>query len=95
MVADMEKGQSLSSLLKKVGQFPELLVQMTAIGEETGHLAEMLLSAGDSLESDARAALQRLTALLEPALIITTALVVAFIIVSLLLPILNLYEIQF
>jgi general secretion pathway protein F len=95
MVAEMEKGQSLSSQLKKVGEFPELLVQMTAIGEETGHLAEMLLSAGDSLENDARAALKRLTALLEPAMILTTALVVAFIIVSLLLPILNLYEIQF
>jgi general secretion pathway protein F len=93
--ADVEKGQQLSGLLKKVGLFPELFLQMIAIGEETGHLAEMLLSAADSLESDARAAVRRLLALLEPVLILVTALVVAFIIVSLLLPILNLYEIQF
>ena len=68
---------------------------MIAIGEETGHLAEMLLSASTSLENDARTAVSRLMALLEPVLILSTALVVAFIIVSLMLPILNLYEMQF
>jgi general secretion pathway protein F len=95
VLANVEKGQQLSGLLKKVGMFPELFLQMTAIGEETGHLADMLLSAAGSLENDARSAVQRLLALLEPVLILVTSLVVAFIIVSLLLPILNLYEIQF
>ncbi|MFZ5447266.1 MAG: type II secretion system F family protein [Thermodesulfobacteriota bacterium] len=93
--ADVEKGKPLSGLLKKGGLFPELFLQMVAIGEESGQLAEMLLSAANSLEKDARAAVRQLLALLEPALILTTAVVVAFIIVSLLLPILNLYEIQF
>jgi general secretion pathway protein F len=95
VLTNVEKGQQLSGLLKKVGMFPELFLQMTAIGEETGHLADMLLSAAGSLENDARSAVQRLLALLEPVLILVTSLVVAFIIVSLLLPILNLYEIQF
>jgi general secretion pathway protein F len=94
VLENVEKGQRLSGLLKKVGVFPELFLQMVGIGEETGHLAEMLLSAGDSLENDARAAVRRLLALLEPVLILVTALIVAFIIVSLLLPILNLYEIK-
>jgi general secretion pathway protein F len=93
--AEVEKGQPLSALLKKVGQLPELFLQMVAIGEETGHLGEMLLAAADSLENDARAAVRRLLALLEPILILVMSLVVAFIIVSLLMPILNLYEIQF
>jgi general secretion pathway protein F len=95
VLANVEKGQQLSVLLKKVGMFPELFLQMVAIGEETGHLADMLLSAADSLENDARTAVRRLMALLEPVLILVTAMVVAFIIVSLMLPILNLYEIQF
>lgn len=90
----VEKGKQLSVMLKKVGMFPELFLQMVAIGEETGHLAEMLLSAADSLEKEARKAIRRLLALLEPILILVTAMAVAFIIVSLLLPILNLYEIQ-
>jgi general secretion pathway protein F len=95
VLGNVEKGQQLSGLLKKVGLFPELFLQMTAIGEETGHLADMLLSAAGSLENDAREAVRRLLALLEPVLILVTSLVVAFIIISLLLPILNLYEIQF
>ena len=95
VLANVEKGQQLSVLLKKVGMFPELFLQMVAIGEETGHLADMLLSAADSLENDARTAVRRLMAMLEPVLILATALVVAFIIVSLMLPILNLYEINF
>jgi general secretion pathway protein F len=94
VLGNVEKGKQLSSLLKKVGMFPELFLQMVAIGEETGHLAEMLLSAAASLEKDARITIRRLLAMLEPLLILATALVVAFIIVSLLLPILNLYEIQ-
>jgi general secretion pathway protein F len=94
VLENVEKGQQLSGLLKKVGLFPELFLQMVAIGEETGHLADMLLSAAASLENDARSAVRRLLALLEPVLILVTSLVVAFIIISLLLPILNLYEIN-
>jgi len=92
---EVEKGQRLSSLLMKVGLLPDILVQMVAVGEETGHLDDMLLSAGDSLEHSARARVKRFLAWLEPVLILSTALVVAFIIVSLLLPILNLYEVNF
>jgi len=95
VLANVEKGQQLSVLLVKVGLFPELFLQMVAIGEETGHLADMLLSAAQTLENDARTAVQRLMALLEPVLILSTAVLVAFFIVSLMLPILNLYEIQF
>lgn len=92
---EVEKGQPLSALLKKVGLLPELFLQMVAIGEETGHLGEMLLSAADSLENDARAAVRRMLALLEPLLILVMSLVVGFIVVSLLMPILNLYDISF
>ena len=92
---EVEKGQQLSALLKKVGLLPELFLQMVAIGEETGHLGEMLLSAADSLENDARAAVRRMLALLEPLLILVMSLVVGFIVVSLLMPILNLYDISF
>lgn len=95
VVVEVEKGQRLSGLLRKVGLLPELFLQMIGIGEETGHLADMLLSAADSLEAAARAGVRRFLALLEPLLILAMALVVAFIIVSLLMPILNLYEISF
>jgi general secretion pathway protein F len=90
----VKKGQSLSGLLRKSAMFPDFFLEMTAVGEETGQLAEMLLNAADSLENEARTRVRRLLALVEPALILSMALVVGFVIVSLLLPILNLYEIQ-
>jgi general secretion pathway protein F len=94
VVEDVKKGQSLSGLLRKSAMFPDFFLEMTAVGEETGQLAEMLLNAADSLENEARTRVRRLLALVEPALILSMALVVGFVIVSLLLPILNLYEIQ-
>lgn len=95
VAAEVEKGQQLSGPLKRLGQFPELFVQLVAIGEETGRLSEMLLAAAGSLEEESRVALRRFMALLEPILILVMALIVALIIVSLLLPIMNLYDIQF
>ncbi len=94
VVEDVKKGQNLSGLLRKSAMFPDLFLEMIAVGEETGQLAEMLLNASDSLESQARTKVRRLLAILEPALILSMALIVAFVIVSLLLPILNLYEIK-
>ncbi|MDI6853504.1 MAG: type II secretion system F family protein [Deltaproteobacteria bacterium] len=94
VVEDVKQGQSLSGLLRKSAMFPELFLEMIAVGEETGQLADMLLKASDSLENEARTKVRRLLALLEPVLILSMALVVAFVIVSLLLPILNLYEIS-
>lgn len=94
VVEDVKKGQSLSGLLRKSGLFPEIFLQMIAVGEETGQLGDMLLKAADSLESEARNKVKRLLAWLEPVLILSMAVVVAFLIISLLLPILNLYEIS-
>ena len=68
---------------------------MVAVGEETGRLAEMLLNAAQSQEAEVRSEVKRLVALLEPVLILGMGLLVAFIIVSLLMPILNLYEFSF
>ncbi len=94
VVEDVKKGQSLSGLLRKSGLFPEIFLQMIAVGEETGQLGDMLLKAADSLEGEARNKVKRLLAWLEPVLILSMAVVVAFLIISLLLPILNLYEIS-
>jgi general secretion pathway protein F len=66
-----------------------------AVGEETGRLPDMLLSAAQSQETEVRDEVKRLVALLEPMLILSMGLLVAFIIVSLLMPILNLYEFSF
>jgi general secretion pathway protein F len=95
ILVEVKRGQPLSKLLKKTNIFPEFFLHMVAVGEETGRLPDMLLNAAQSQEDEVRSEVKRMVALLEPVLILSMGLLVAFIIVSLLMPILNLYEFSF
>jgi general secretion pathway protein F len=83
-------GGSLSSALRDAGTFPPLLVYMTASGESAGRLEVMLERAADYLEREFDRFTAASMALLEPAIIVIMGSCVALIILSILLPILQL-----
>lgn len=83
-------GGSLSGALRKAGVFPPLLVYLAASGEASGRLDLMLERAADYLEREFDAFTATALALLEPAIIIIMGAVVALIVLSILLPILQL-----
>jgi general secretion pathway protein F len=83
-------GGSLSGALRKVGIFPPLLVYLAASGEASGRLDLMLERAADYLEREFDSFTATALALLEPAIIIVMGAVVALIVLSILLPILQL-----
>lgn len=83
-------GGSLSGALRKAGVFPPLLVYLAASGEASGRLDLMLERAADYLEREFDAFTTTALALLEPAIIIIMGAVVAVIVLSILLPILQL-----
>ncbi|HEX8641735.1 MAG TPA: type II secretion system inner membrane protein GspF [Allosphingosinicella sp.] len=83
-------GGSLSGALRKAGVFPPLLVYLAASGEASGRLDLMLERAADYLEREFDAFTTTALALLEPAIIIVMGVVVALIVLSILLPILQL-----
>ncbi len=83
-------GGSLSAALRKTGVFPPLLVTMAAGGESSGRLDLMLERAADYLEREFDAFATTALALLEPAVIIVMGGIVATIVLSILLPILQL-----
>jgi general secretion pathway protein F len=83
-------GGSLSGALNKAGVFPPLLVYLAASGEASGRLDLMLERAADYLEREFDAFTATALALLEPAIIIVMGVVVAIIVLSILLPILQL-----
>jgi type II secretory pathway component PulF len=64
-----------------------LLVQIVAIGEQTGRLDELLLNAADTFDGDADAAINRFMAIFPPLLILFLGLIIGFIIAAALLPI--------
>ena len=83
----VKRGESLAEPLGVSGYFPPLLVQITAIGEETGKLDEMLLNAAETFDAEADSALNKFMAIFPALLILVLALIIGFIIVATLLPI--------
>ena len=83
-------GGSLSGALKRAGVFPPLLVYLAASGEASGRLDIMLERAADYLDREFDSFTATALALLEPAIIVVMGAVVALIVLSILLPILQL-----
>ncbi|GBE03439.1 type II secretion system protein F [bacterium BMS3Abin09] len=86
------KGRGISESLKKSDIFPPIAIHMVTIGEETGKLDEMLIKIADRFDIEVRTTVKRMLSLLEPALIIVMAVLVGFIVISMLLAIFSLSE---
>ncbi len=84
---EVEKGQGLGNSLAAVRAFPSLSVQMIQVGEQSGHLEEMLAKIADIFENEVEAQLLRAISLLEPVMIILIGGLVGFIVLSICLPI--------
>ncbi|MGD9811815.1 MAG: type II secretion system inner membrane protein GspF [Sphingobium sp.] len=90
IVEAIRGGGSLSAALRRAGVFPPLLVYLAASGESAGRLDEMLERAADYLEQEFDSFTAAALSLLEPVIIIAMGCLVAVIILSILLPILQL-----
>jgi type IV pilus assembly protein PilC len=89
---DVAKGIPLSIPIKNAGIFPPMVYQMIKIGEESGDIESMLEKVADYYDEEVEAAAQRLTAVIEPAIIIFLALMVGIIIMAIMQPMLAMYE---
>ncbi len=85
-------GESIADPLKRSGEFPPLVIHMIAVGERTGQLESMLEHVAVSYESQAENRINALTALLEPLMIVFMGGAVGFMVLSIILPILQLNE---
>jgi len=80
-------GDSLAAPLRKLGVFPKTVVQMIAVGEESGTLDAMLLKVADIEERQMRARTKTLVSLIAPAMILVVGALVGFMVIAILLPI--------
>ena len=90
MTESVRSGGSLSGAMQAAAIFPPLLVYLTASGESSGQLDQMLASAADYLEREFDTFTSAAMSMLEPAIIVVMGGIVAVIILSILLPILQL-----
>lgn len=86
----IREGNRLSTPLAKCGLFPDMVICMIDIGEESGKLADMLVKIGDFYDKEVEATVKGLTSLIEPLLIMFMGGIVGFIVMSIMLPIFKL-----
>jgi type IV pilus assembly protein PilC len=85
----VKSGESLAGPLAEHAVFPPMVVQMMAVGEETGALDEMLEKIADFYDEEVEATVSSLTSLLEPALIVVLGGSVGGMVVALYMPMFN------
>ncbi len=86
ILSGVGSGRSFSRTLHDSGIFPPFVVQMAMVGEESGALGKMLVTAGNMLEAQAEESLRKITLLIEPAATLTVGLIVGFIAFSVMMP---------
>jgi general secretion pathway protein F len=86
---NITEGQSIAEPLRRSGEFPPLVIHMIAIGEKTGEISSMLKNVADSYEEQVNTAIDGMTALLEPVMIIFMGGTVGFIVVSVIMPLME------
>jgi general secretion pathway protein F len=85
----IREGESIAAPLKRSGEFPPLVYHMVAIGERSGQLEEMLKNVADAYDAQVDTKIAALTSLLEPIMIVVMGVIVAFVVFSILMPILQ------
>jgi len=90
--ASVKRGGSLAGPIEGNPIFPPMVGHMVAVGEETGQLEHMMSKIADFYEAEVDAKVKALTALIEPLMIVFVGGMVGFIVISMYLPLLSLYE---
>jgi type IV pilus assembly protein PilC len=89
----IKEGDTIARPLRTTGVFPPMVVQMVAVGEETGALDEMLMKIADFYESEVDTAVENLTSILEPVMIVTMGVLVGGMVVAMYLPMFKLVSV--
>ena len=90
--ASVKKGGTIAGPMMEHPVFPAMVTHMTSVGEESGQLETMLEKIADFYEAEVDAKVKALTAILEPLLICVVGGVVGFIVISMYLPMFDLYD---
>jgi type IV pilus assembly protein PilC len=88
------EGTDISTPLRQTGVFPAVVCYMVTVGEQSGELEQMLDRVGDAYDEEIEVTTGQMTSVLEPVIIVCLAVVVGFIVMSIILPILKVGQIQ-
>ena len=83
---DIRKGINLAEPIKNIGVFPPMVTSMIKIGEESGALDDILEKTANFYDDEVETAVQRMTTLLEPIMIVVMAVIIGSIVIAMILP---------
>ena len=92
MAEQVETGHTLGEVIKESKYFPQVLDEMTAVGEDTGELGKTLTTIGDYYTNEYNYAVQKAISKIEPTMLIIMAFIAGFIVISLYLPMFTMYN---
>jgi type IV pilus assembly protein PilC len=92
VIASVKRGGTIAAPLAQAPIFPSMVTHMVGVGEETGALDEMLDRIAEFYEEQVEAAVKSLMSILEPILIIVIGAMVGFIVISMYLPLFEVYN---
>jgi general secretion pathway protein F len=95
MMKDAKEGKGIAVPLAKTGIFPTMALSMIKVGEETGQLEDMLIKVAVAYEKSLKETIKRFVSLIGPVMILVLALIIGFIVVSMLLAIFSITDIPF
>lgn len=90
-VAGIEEGRTMAECIKECGCFPELLIEMISVGEETGTLETMLDTVAEYYDSETALASERALSVLQPAITLVMGIAIAYVVLGLYMPIFSMY----
>jgi len=85
----VKEGENMSGPMESTGAFPTMVVSMVDVGEETGALPEMLLKIADNYDDEVDAAVEGLTSVIEPILIVFLAIIIGTIVIAMFVPLIS------
>jgi type IV pilus assembly protein PilC len=89
---NIRKGENISTPMAEYSIFPPMMVQMTAVGEKTGTLDTNLVKLSDFYDSEVENSIDIMLTILEPMMLLVVALLVGTIVISMYLPLFNVYQ---
>ncbi len=89
----IKEGGRISDPLRRSGVFPEMVVQMISVGEETGSLDNMLFKIADFYDQEVETAVKGLTSMIEPLVMVFMGVVIGFIVIAMFIPMFQMGEI--
>ena len=92
MSEKIETGAELGEVVSKSAYFPDVLKEMTGVGERTGELVKTLSTVGSYYTQESEYATQKMLARLEPTMLIVLTIIAGFIVISIYLPMFTMYN---